>query len=98
MAADAIAGRAEAVGEGVGEELNFRLAKHVDGLHGIANQKDGAVFAEVPGGEQRSDESVLAARGVLELVDEEMAGVGADTGCTVRSVFEDVLGGEGDLG
>ncbi len=85
MAADAAAvgveGGDAAIAD-LGEELDVGLAKHIDGLHGVADQEDGAIFAGVggvgPGGEECGDELVLAARGVLEFVDEEVTDVAGD--------------------
>ena len=69
---------ADAVFAHLREQLDLGLAKHVDGLHRIADQKDGAALARIPRGQQRGDEFVLPARSVLELVDEQMANVAGD--------------------
>ena len=101
VAMDAIFVPAEAVVADVGEELNFGLAKHVDRLHGIADEEGGAMLARIgsriPRGEKPVDELVLAAGSVLELVDEEMAGCSADAGEAVGDFVENGERGGGDL-
>jgi hypothetical protein len=64
VALDAVVGRPESVLANVREELDLSLAKHVDGLHGIADQKDrtfAGVGSRVPGFEEFRDEVVLTA-------------------------------------
>ena len=84
-----------------GEELGVGVAKEVDGLHGVADEEEGAASTVGPGAEDAGEELVLAAAGVLELVDEEvMDTVGdGDGGVGGKPVFaaEDALGDLGDL-
>jgi hypothetical protein len=83
------------------EKLDLGLAKHIDGLHGIADQEDGAIFIGVGGvapcREKLGDELVLAARGVLKFVDEEMTDVAGDVEDAFRVLFENGEGGDREL-
>src|SRR5208283_54895 len=56
---------------GADEALDARLAEEIDGLAGVADQKDGLPVA-VPVGREQFDELVLAGGGVLHLVDQEV--------------------------
>jgi hypothetical protein len=60
------------------EELSFGVAEEVDGLHGIADDEDGAACGIGPRFDERGDEFVLTPAGVLELVDKEVMDIVAD--------------------
>ena len=53
-------------------ETDLGLAKAVNRLHRIADGEQRATIAMLPAGRQRGEQLVLAARGVLELVDQHM--------------------------
>ena len=55
-----------------GEELGIGIAEEVDGLHGVADDKTTAAFALGPGGDEAAEKFVLAAAGVLKLVNEDV--------------------------
>jgi len=55
-----------------GEELGVCVAEEVNGLHGVADNETTAAFALRPGGDEAAEEFVLAAAGVLKLVDEDV--------------------------
>ncbi len=55
------------------EKFGLGIAEKVDGLHRVADDKDGAAGTIGPCRDQRGDEFVLAAAGVLELVDQQVA-------------------------
>ena len=78
-----------------GKQFRVGIAEKIDGLHGIPDQKAGAAHAVGPGGDQAGEQLVLAAAGVLKLVDKEvMDSVGdSDGGVSGGSVFglEDAL-------
>ena len=98
LTANAGANRADAMIAYVGEELDLRLAEQIDGLHGIANEEAGAMLAGIPGGKERGDQFVLAARSVLELIDEEMAEVAGNVDDALRRFLENEERGEVQLG
>lgn len=83
------------------EELDLGLAKHIDGLHGVADEKDGALFIGIggvaPGGKKLGDELVLTAGGVLEFVDEEMTDVAGEVEDAFGTFFENFKGCDGEL-
>jgi len=51
-----------------GEQFGIGIAEEVDGLHGIADDEDCAAFRLGPRGHERTDQLVLAAAGVLKLI------------------------------
>ena len=55
------------------EELGVGVAEKVNGLHRIADDEATAAFALGPRDDEAAEEFVLAAAGVLKLVDEEVA-------------------------
>ena len=65
------------------EQLGIGIAEKVDGLHGVADDEKGAAGGFGPCGDQRGDELVLAAAGVLKFIDEEMANAVGDGECSV---------------
>jgi len=70
---------------GADEALDPRLAEEVDGLAGVAHQKDGLPVA-VPVGGEELDQLVLARGGVLHLIDQEVLQARAErSGQVVRS-------------
>jgi hypothetical protein len=82
-----------------GEELGVCVAEEVNGLHGVADNETTAAFALRPGGDEAAEEFVLAAAGVLKLVDEDVVDAVGDgksgVGGQAVGTLED---GEGDLG
>jgi hypothetical protein len=82
-----------------GKELGVGVAEEVDGLHGVADDEATAAFAVRPGGDEAAEEFVLAAAGVLELVDEDVVDAFGENlggvGGGAVGVGEDA---EGDLG
>jgi len=54
------------------EQSDLGFAKTIDRLHRVADRKHGAAVARLPPGGQPGDEFVLADRGILELVDQQM--------------------------
>src|SRR6202034_4741009 len=97
---DRIAGKAILVGAEtvfahMSKQLNLGVAKHIDVLHGVADEKIPAGFTRIPGGEESGDQFVLTTRGVLELVDKEMANV---AGGALGRILQDLKSGDGDLG
>ena len=85
-------------GFGRGEEFGIGIAEEVDGLHGVADDETTAAFALGPGGDEAAEEFVLAAAGVLKLVDEQVVDAVGDgeggVGGLAVGALEDV---EGDL-
>ena len=55
------------------EELNLSLPEEIDGLHGVADGKAGATIAGRPIAHQQAEQLMLGARGVLELVNQQVA-------------------------
>ena len=55
------------------KQFGIGIAKEIDGLHGIADHEAGAAFGLGPGGNQAGEQLVLAAAGVLEFVNQQMA-------------------------
>ena len=55
------------------KEFGVGATKEIDGLHRIANHEAGAAFGLGPRGNQAAEQLVLAAAGVLEFVNEQMA-------------------------
>ena len=55
------------------EQAHIGFAKTVDGLHGVAHQKQGFVALRFPAGGEALDETNLRRAGVLEFVDQQVA-------------------------
>ena len=55
------------------KQFRIGFAKAVDGLHGVADNEAGAALAIGPRGDEAAEQFVLAAAGVLELVDQQVA-------------------------
>ncbi len=51
------------------EQARLRIAKEIDGLHGIADEKAGAAIAGLPVIQQRAEQTEVGPRGVLKFVD-----------------------------
>ena len=85
---------------GPDEALDARLAEEVDGLAGVAHQKNGLPVAVPVGGEQ-FDQLVLAGGSVLHLIDQEVLQARAERGGqVVRSGVgvEGVAGEQAEFG
>ncbi len=65
-------------------KADLGLAKAVDRLHRIADREQGAAVSVLPAGGQRREQFILAARGVLKLVDQQ--------------VLQAVVEGQGEVG
>ncbi len=63
---------AQAVAPGAFKELYLSLAKHIDRLHGIADQEAGASARGLPSARNQGEQLVLAARRILKLVHQQM--------------------------
>ena len=98
IAAQTMAGRPYAVRPDLRKQLDFGLAKHIDGLHRVADQENRAAFARIPCRKQRRDQLMLAARGVLKFIDEKMAHVAGDVQHALRGMREHIDCGERKLG
>ncbi len=55
------------------EQAHFRLTEAVDGLHGVSHQKQGPGAISGPTGDNAGEKLVLAPRGILKFVHEQMA-------------------------
>ncbi len=95
-------GNLKANGLDARKELGVGVAEEVDGLHGVADHEAGAARALGPGGDEAGEQLVLAAAGVLKLVDEQVADAVGDgeRGVGGQAVFaaEHALGDLRDLG
>ncbi len=60
------------------KKLGIGIAEEVDGLHGIADDEAGAPLALGPGSDKVREQLMLAAAGVLKLVDQQMANAVGD--------------------
>ncbi len=83
------------------KKFGVGVAEKVDGLHGVADHKAGAARALGPGGDEAGEQLVLAAAGVLELIDQQMADAVGDgqrgVGGQAVVALEHVLGDLRDL-
>jgi hypothetical protein len=95
------AGDFKACGFDAREEFGVGVAKEVDGLHGVADDEATAAFTLRPCGDEAAEELVLAAAGVLKLVDEDVVDAVGDREGGVRGLavgaLEDVKGDLGDF-
>jgi len=92
-------GKLESEVADAGEKFGVGVAEEVDGLHGVADGKAGAVGPVGPGSDEVGEELMLATAGVLKLVDEEVTDAVSDGEGGVRGkavgTAEDA---QGDLG
>ena len=71
------------------EQFGVCIAEEIDGLHGVADDKEGTARGIGPCRDESADEAVLAAAGVLELVNQQVTDSVGDTerGFAGQAVF-----------
>ena len=60
------------------KEFGIGVAEEIDRLHGIADDEASAALDLGPGGDEAADQLVLAAAGVLKLIDQQMTNAVGD--------------------